>query len=300
MKELQLSDILKNTSDLQEKKVWYVAVIGRPNVWKSTFLNTLIGEKVSITSKVPQTTRNKIPAIYNDPESQIIFFDTPGIHESTKSFNAEINNQALSSLRDSELILYFIDSSRPTWEEEAYIEKLLKDVTTPVVRVYTKSDIQSKRTQEMSEDDFLISSVTQDGFWDLLEAIQSYLPTWPMLFPEDFYTKQDTHFRIAEIIREKLFQELREELPHSVFVWVEEIDDSNPELLKIVAYVYSETDSQKYIIIGKNGSLISKVGKQARLELEDIFGTKVFLALRAKTKKWWRKDEKFIKKMLQK
>jgi len=162
MQELDLQDILKNTSDLKEKKVGYVAVIGRPNVGKSTFLNTLIGEKISITSKVPQTTRNKILAIHNTPESQIVFFDTPGIHESTKTFNAEINNQAISSLRESEVVLYFIDSSRPDGEEEKYIEQIMENVSVPVLRVYTKVDLQSKRDMSYDEKDFYISSITKE------------------------------------------------------------------------------------------------------------------------------------------
>lgn len=143
MQELNLEDILSKTSDLKDKKVGYVAIIGRPNAGKSTFINTLIGEKIAITSNVPQTTRNKILAMYNDEEAQIIFFDTPGIHQSSKSFNAEINNQALSSLRDSELVLYFIDSSRPRGQEEEYIEEILTKINTPVYKVYTKRDLPS-------------------------------------------------------------------------------------------------------------------------------------------------------------
>lgn len=143
MQELKLEDILANTTDLSEKKVGYVAIIGRPNVGKSTFVNTLIGEKIAITSNIPQTTRNKILAMYNDDEAQIIFFDTPGIHESNKRFNEQINSQALSSLRDSEIILYFIDSSRPRGNEEEYIDDILTKVNTPIFRVYTKRDLKS-------------------------------------------------------------------------------------------------------------------------------------------------------------
>lgn len=298
MQELNLQDILANTSDLKEKKVGYVAIIGRPNAGKSTFINTLIGEKIAITSNVPQTTRNKILAMYNDEVSQIIFFDTPGIHESTKSFNAEINNQALSSLRDSELVLYFIDSSRSKGAEEEYIEDILTKINTPVYRVYTKRDLPAAIDIPEWKNTFEISSEDKTGFDDLVSAIQNILPTWPLLFPEDYYTKQDIYFRISEIIREKLFEKLKEELPHSIFVAVEEIEDDARGMKKISAYVYTETDSQKYIVIGKNGSLISQVWKATRLELEEIFDQKVFLQLRAKVRKNWRKDEGFIKKML--
>ena len=298
MQELSLEDILKNTTDLKEKKVWYVAIIGSPNAGKSTFVNTLIWEKIAITSNVPQTTRNKILAMYNDEQAQVIFFDTPGIHESTKSFNSEINNQALSSLRDAELVLYFIDSSRPSWSEEEYIADILTKINTPVYRVYTKRDLQQAQTIPSWNDVFEISSEDKSWFTDLLDAIKSKLPLWPILFPEDYYTKQDIYFRISEIIREKLFENLKEELPHSVFVAVEEIEDDEKGMKRISAYIYTETDSQKYIVIGKWGTLITKVWKAARIELEQIFDQKVFLSLRAKVRKNWRKDEWFIRKML--
>ena len=298
MQELNLKDILNNTTDLQEKKVWYVAIIGRPNAGKSTFVNTLIGEKIAITSNIPQTTRNKILAIYNDEEAQIIFFDTPGIHESTKSFNEQINSQALSSLRDSELVLYFIDSSRDSGKEETYIENILEKIHTPVYRVYTKRDLPSKITIPQWNNIFEISSEDKTGFEELVIAIKVHLPIGPTLFSEEYYTKQDIYFRISEIIREKLFQELKEELPHSIFVAVEEIEDTDKGLKKISAYVYTETESQKYIVIGKNGSLITRAATAARKELEEVFDWKVFLTLRAKVHKNWRKDEGFGRKML--
>ena len=310
MQKLELEDILQNTENLKEKKVWYVAIVGRPNTGKSTFVNTLIWEKISITTNVPQTTRNKILAIFNDSKSQIIFFDTPGIHESAKDFNKEINGQAISSLRDAEVILYFIDSSRARGSEEEYIEKILENAQSPVFKVYTKTDLHPKIQIPKWENIFAISSLREEWFDELMLAIKAKLPTWPTLFPEDYYTKQNIHFRISEIVREKLFEELKEELPHSVFVAVEEIEglsespSNSPftkegeQIVKISAYIYAETDSQKYIIIGKWGSLLTKIWKNARIELEEIFGQKVFLSLRVKVKKNWRKDEGFIKKML--
>ena len=299
MKELSLQEILDNTSDIQEKKVGYVAIIGRPNTWKSTFINTLIWEKIAITSHIPQTTRNKILAIYNDSESQIIFIDTPGIHESRKKINQEINNQALSSMKEASVILYFIDSTRAYGEEEKYIEQVLEYTHTPVVKVYTKIDISRKKDSGSEGSDTLyISSVSWEWIKELITQVKTFLPLGPILFPEEFYTKQDMRFRISELVREKLFYELKEELPHSIFVSVEEIEQKE-DIMRISAYIYTETDSQKYIVIGKWGSLLSKVWKLAREELEVIFDTKVFLALRVKVKKDWRKDEKFLKKMFQ-
>lgn len=297
MKELNLQDILDNTTELKEKKVGYVAIIGRPNAGKSTFVNSLIGEKISITTNVPQTTRNKILAIFNDEESQIVFFDTPGIHKSTKAFNEEINNQAISSLKDAEVILYFIDSTREGWEEENYVKEIISKANVPVVRIYTKCDLPAKITIPSGDNVFKISSVTQEGFEPLIAKIKGNLQTGPAFFPDDYYTKQDIYFRISEIIREKVFLHTKEEIPHATFIWVDELDDK-PEILRIVAYVYAESDSQKYVLIWKNWALVTKIGTLARKELEKVFDKKVFLALRVKVKKNWRKDDKFTKHML--
>ncbi len=298
MKELNLEDILANTSDLtKEKKVWYVAIIGRPNAWKSTFVNSLIWEKISITTNVPQTTRKRVLAIFNDEESQIIFFDTPWIHKSEKKFNAEINNVAISSFKDAEVILYFIDSSREGWKEEEYIREILEMVNKPVIKVYTKTDLKPRITIPSWDNIIKISSITKEWFENLLEKVKSYLKMGPMFFPDDFYTKQDIYFRISEIIREKAFLYTKEELPHSVYIWVEEIED-NDDIMKMVAYIYTESDSQKYIVIWKAWSLIQKIWKEARIELEKVFWKKIFLALRVKVKKNWRKDDRLIKEIL--
>lgn len=299
MQELNLQDILAQTQDLsEEKKVWYVAIIGRPNAGKSTFINSLIGEKISITTDVPQTTRKRVLAIYNDEDSQIIFFDTPGIHKSEKVFNKKINDVALGTFKDCELILYFIDATREGGEEEKYIRQMVDMVNKPVLKVYTKSDLPARISVPKGENTLSISSVSKDGFSELLAKTKSYLATGPLFFPNDIYTKQDMFFRVSEIIREKAFMYTKEELPHSLYIGVEEIVDEE-KLLKLVAYIYTETDSQKYIIIGKGGTLIEKIGKEARIELEEIFEKKVFLALRVKVKKNWRKDDRLTKKILQ-
>ncbi|MDD3793317.1 MAG: GTPase Era [Candidatus Gracilibacteria bacterium] len=298
MKELNLKEILENTSDLSiEKKVGYVAIIGRPNAGKSTFINSLIGEKISITTNIPQTTRKRVLAIYNDRDSQIIFFDTPGIHKSEKDFNKKINDVAINSFKDCEIILYFIDSSREGGEEEKYIRNILEMVNKPIIKVYTKTDLEAKINIPDNENIVKISSIEKTGFDNLLEKIKSHLRVGPLFFPEEYYTKQDIYFRISEIIREKAFLHTKEELPHSIYIKVEEIEETD-ELLKIVAYIYTETESQKYIVVGKGGQLISQIGKEARIELEHIFEKKVFLALRAKSHKNWRKNEHLIKQIL--
>lgn len=298
MQKLNLEDILKNTSDLtKEKKVGYVSIIGRPNAWKSTFINSLLWEKISITTSIPQTTRKKVLAIYNDIDSQIIFLDTPWIHKSERDFNKKINEVAINSISDSDLIIYFIDSTREGGDEENYIKEIISSSNKPVLKVYTKCDLKSKINIPENENIVKISSVDKTWFPELLEKIKSFLKIWPIFFSEDYYTKQDIFFRISEIIREKVFLHTKEELPHSVYVWVEEIDDKE-EILRIVAYIYTETESQKYIIVWKWWSLISKIWKESRLELENIFEKKVFLALKAKAHKNWRKNEKLIKNLL--
>ena len=297
MQELNLEELLAKTSDLKEKRVWYVAIIWRPNVWKSTFINSLIWEKVSITSNIPQTTRKRVLAIFNDNESQIIFFDTPWIHKNEKSFNEQINKQALVSMREADLVLYFIDSSRPKWEEEAQIETFLEFVKAPILKVYTKLDLPSKIEIPLDNESFKIASLEKYWFQELVTKIKTYLnPGFPY-YPEDYYTDQDIYFRISEIVREKVFLNTKEEIPHSTYVEIEEIDDGE-ELLKIQAYVYTETDSQRYIIIWKAWDLITKIWKEARIELERIFEKKVFLSLRVKTMEKWRKNDKIIKNIL--
>jgi len=299
MKKLNLEDILKSTSDLtKEKKVWYISIIWRPNAWKSTFINSLIWEKISITTNIPQTTRKKVLAIYNDSDSQIIFLDTPGIHKSEKEFNKKINDVAINSILDSDLIMYFIDPTRGGWEEEKYIKELISNAKKPILKIYTKSDLKAKITISSWENVIKISSVNKDWFEELLKKVKSFLKTWPLFFPEDYYTKQDIYFRISEIIREKVFLNTKEELPHSIYVWVDEIDEKD-NLLRIVAYIYTETESQKYIIVWKWGSLIAKIWLESRLDLEKIFEKKVFLALKAKSQKNWRKNEKIVKNLLQ-
>lgn len=298
MKELYLEEILSKTTNLKEKKVGYVAIIGRPNAGKSTFINALIGEKVSITSNVPQTTRKRVLAIFNDAKSQIIFFDTPWIHKNEKEFNQKINMEAIRSMREADAVLYFIDSSRPYGEEERQIEEFTQYVNAPLIKVYTKLDLPSKIEVPVDENIVKISSVEKAWFEELIEKLQSVLPIGHPFYPDDYYTDQDIYFRISEIVREKVFLHTTEEIPHSTYVEIEEIEDED-QLLKIQAYVYTETDSQRYIVIGRAGSLVTKIGSEARIELEKIFGKKVFLSLRVKTMEKWRKNDKIIKNILQ-
>lgn len=286
-------------------KVWYVAILGRPNAGKSTFINALIGEKVSVISPRPQTTQRSVTAIFTDTEKeqQIIFLDTPGIHEVTPSegkspnMNERINAEAFASLREADIVMRLIDPTRPQWREDERIDEVLGFINKPVIRVETKQDL--KKSYPGKSIDFAINSLTREGFDALIDHIASLLPEWPYLYDEDYYTDQSMDFRISEMIREVLFQELGDEIPYASYIEVSSIENEE-WLLSVHAYIHTETESQKRILIGKNGIKITKIGTTARLALEPIFGKKVFLSLRVKVDKNWRKNTKTLTKLFPK
>lgn len=276
--------------EIKVKKVGYVALIGRPNAGKSTFINSLIDEKVSIVSTRPQTTQKCIKWIYNDDDSQIIFFDTPWVNEWKNEFFTHLKWRVVDSLNNADIIVRFIDSSRSLWAEEDIISDILKNANKPIIEVYTKSDIT---TIKIPDNKLTISSIDKSGFDKLLTEIKNNLNNWPLYYDEDYYTDQNYETRISEIIREKIFLNFQDEIPHSVFVEIGEIEEKG-ELLRIQAYIYVSSDSQKIIIIGKNGQALTNVGKLARMELEEIYGRKVFLALRVKVMPKWKKNKKLL------
>ncbi len=278
-------------------KVWYIALIGRPNTGKSTFLNALIGEKVSIVSSRPQTTQRTIMGIHTHDGGQMIFLDTPWVHESIQEINEYINTQAYKSLNSADVIVRFLDPTRPHGEEEKKIDTVLATLTKPIIRVETKKDLPCG--YHHPKIDVHISSSTREWFDALIEKIQPYLPEGEYLYDPEYYTDQDMELRLSEIIREQLFLCLGEEVPYASFVEITEIEDTE-WLLRIMAYINTESDSQKYIIIGKGGKKLSEIGMKARMHLEDIFGKKVFLALRVKTLKNWRKNKAILEKLFPK
>jgi len=276
--------------EIKVKKVGYVALIGRPNAGKSTFINSLIDEKVSIVSTRPQTTQKCIKWIYNDDDSQIIFFDTPWVNEWKDEFFIHLKWRVVDSLNNADIIVRFIDSSRSLWAEEDIISDILKNTNKPIIEVYTKSDIT---TIKIPDNKLTISSIDKSGFDKLLTKIKNNLNSWPLYYDEDYYTDQNYETRISEIIREKIFLNFQDEIPHSVFVEIGEIEEKG-DLLRIQAYIYVSSDSQKIIIIGKNGQALTNIGKLARMELEEIYGRKVFLALRVKVMPKWKKNKKLL------
>lgn len=290
VQELDISQFIKPTI---LKKVGYVALIGRPNSGKSTFINALIDEKVSAVSSKPQTTQKTIRGIYNDEDSQVIFFDTPGIHESKEDLNIIINAQAAVALEDADIILRFIDISRQRGQEEEKISELLKGIKKPVILVYSKSDL--KHATEARKDAISISSRNKNGFKELLTTIKKSLPIGPLFYDEDYYTDQDMETRIREIIREKIFQNLWEELPYDILVDIDDLTEENG-IIKALVMLYVAKDSQKNILVGKDGVVLQNIGKLARVELEKILEKKVYILLRVKTMSKWNKNPNVLKK----
>lgn len=285
---------------MPERLVGFVAVVGRPNSGKSSFVNALIGEKVSIVSNRPQTTQRTVQGIYTTDEMQIVFSDTAGIHLGNDRWNEAVNKHALKSLERANVILHFIDRSRPSGTEENNIRAILDKVDKPVVRVLTKSDLPARLDEaDTPADAVTISNVDKSGFDAVIDALRPHLLRAPMLYDEDYYTNQDMYTRVSEVVREKLFRELDEELPYSVYVETQQIDESpDGNTLNILAYIYAERDSQKAIIIGKNAKFLVSIGTAARLDLEEIFGRHIMLQLRVKTMPKWKKNDKIVEGLL--
>ncbi len=284
-------------------KVGYVAIIGRPNAGKSTFINALIGEKVSTISHRPQTTQRRIHAIFTDEEKdlQIIFVDTPGIHEvenpDPKNINHRINYEAFSVLRNADVVMRLVDPTRPYGKEDEKIDELLSFYDAPIFRVETKQDLT--KSYPGKDIDLKINSLTREGFSDLLDMIATKLPDGPFLYDPDVYTDQSIDFRVSEVLRETLFHTLGEEIPYACYSEMVSIENSE-DLLKLQVNIFTETESQKKILIGKGGRKIQEIGTKARHSLEDIFDKKIFLGLRVKVSKNWRKNEKILNNLFPK
>ncbi len=274
----------------KKRHVGFVSLVGRPNAGKSSFLNALIEEKVSGISEKPQTTQRVIKGIYNDENSQIVFLDTPGVHDSDAEWNKAVNSNALGSIRDADLILRFLDMSRPYGKEDEQIDAILDHSGKKVLQVYTKKDIAYANIPNGA---VAISKNDRESLLALVEEIKKHLSEGQMLYPEDYYTDQDIHSRVVEIVREKLFLQFQDELPYATFVEVEEVTEAG-DLLKIMSYIYTETEAQKRIVIGEGGRALTALGKAARIELEEIFDRKVFLALRVKVLPKWRKNKNVL------
>ncbi|MFQ5883102.1 MAG: GTPase Era [Candidatus Methylomirabilales bacterium] len=289
-------------------KAGFIAVIGRPNVGKSTLINYYVGQKVAAVSPKPQTTRNRIAGVRTTGAYQMIFLDTPGIHHAESLFNREMVRVALKTLEDVDVILWIIDSSDPLVDEDRLIHGHLKDVKTPVVVALNKVDLVKPKQnllpvmeecqKLMSSAEVIPISATDAVNLDRLEHVLiTYLPDAPPFFPPEQATDQPMYLLVAEIIREKVFQLAHQEVPYAVAVQVDELKERDEEgIVDIQASIYVEKDSQKGIIIGAGGQMLKKIGQQARQDIEGLLGSRVYLGLWVKVRKDWRKDEEALRR----
>lgn len=285
-------------------KSGFAALIGRPNVGKSTLMNCLIGQKIAITSKKPQTTRNRIQTVYTSEEGQIVFVDTPGIHKAKNKLGDYMVNVAERSLREVDVILWLVEPTDYIGAGERHIIEQLKKVNTPVILVINKIDtvkreqllgyIDAYRAQLEFAEIVPVSALKNDNTKVLIEQIMKYLPYGPAFYDEDTITDQPMRQIVAEIIREKVLRSIDEEIPHGVAVIIEAMKYGK-KLVEIEATIVCEKDSHKGIIIGKGGAMLKKIGTLARPEIEDLLEQHVNLQLWVKVKKDWRDSDFLIK-----
>lgn len=284
-------------------KSGFVSFVGRPNVGKSTLLNTIIGKKVAIATNKPQTTRNLIQGIYNDPDSQIVFVDTPGIHKPNNKLGSVLNRQAYYTFDEVDIVVLLVDGSEQLGTGDKFVIERLKEVKQPVILVINKIDKLSKeqiylKIKEYSElYDFKeiipLSAMKNSNVKELIKVLKEYLPVGEQMFDEELYTNSSECFMISEMIREKVFNLTEQEVPHSLTCVVEEMK-FNRNSVSIIASIIVDRDSLKKIIIGARGSKIKQIGIEARKDIENLLGKKVFLELYVRTIEKWRDKEKYL------
>lgn len=284
----------------------YVSIVGRPNVGKSTLLNSILETKLAITSNKAGTTRNIIQGVYEDGDSQIVFVDTPGIHKPINKLGNILNKKAYSTSENVDLILFLVDVEAGIGKGDMFILDRLKEEKLPIILVLNKVDriakdklleiiMKYKDLYDFSEI-FPISALKNDNVDALIKTIKNYLPNEGKIFEDETFTNISTNFYISEIIREKVLRKTREEVPHSVTCIVEKKIEENDKVI-IQATIIVDRDSIKKIIVGKNASMLKDIGIDARCDLEEYFGKKVYLELFVKTIKNWRDREKYLKEL---
>lgn len=288
-----------------QHKSGFVAVIGRPNVGKSTLINSLIGQKIAIMSDKPQTTRNRILCILTKPDVQVVFLDTPGIHKPQHKLGEYMIQAAENTLKEVDAILFVVDATEKLGAGEKYILERLRKTKRPVVLVVNKLDLIEKGavlpiiTRYTEVYDFAgvvpLSAKEKVNLPDLVEEIKKYLPAGPQYYPEDMVTDQPERLIVAEMVREKVLHLTRDEIPHAVAVEVDEMKTRENQDVYIRATIYVERESQKGIVIGAKGAMLKKVGALARKDIEVLLGSKCFLELWVKVKKDWRDRENVLK-----
>lgn len=286
----------------QRYKSGFAAIIGRPNVGKSTFMNYVIGQKIAIMSDKPQTTRNKIHGVYTTEQAQIVFLDTPGIHKPKSKLGTYMNQVAQGTLSEVDVILMLVDVSAGIGTGDRYIIEHFKSVDTPVMLVLNKIDLVAPEellpiiAAYKDLHDFAeivpISALHGNNIQTLLNQIIAYMPEGPQYYPPEQVTDHPEQFICAELIREKILLFTREEIPHSVAVYIEEMSqEPGNGTVHISAVIVVERSSQKGIVIGKQGALLKEIGKSARQDMERLLGSKIFLELWVKVKKDWRNQD---------
>ena len=291
------------------KKAAFVAVVGRPSVGKSTLVNQICGAKVAIVSPVPQTTRNAIRGIVSKPEGQLVFVDTPGRHDSGRKLNRKLMEVSDRSMDESDLVLYMLDAARAPGIEEAETAEKLLPCQNRLIAAVNKMDAPGADYERASSfllekfsspvPRYKISALNREGIEALLEGLFSMAPRGEAFYPEGYYTDQEVSFRIAEIIREQAVNRLRQELPHSLYVEVADMEFRQGETrLWVRAFIITERESQKGMVVGKGGEMIKAIGQAARKELNRIFDWKIELDLRVKTAKDWRHNDGLLKRLI--
>ncbi|WP_461881901.1 GTPase Era [Fusicatenibacter sp.] len=287
-------------------KSGFVALIGRPNVGKSTLMNYLIGQKIAITSKKPQTTRNRIQTVYTCDEGQIVFLDTPGIHKAKNKLGEYMVDVAEKTLKEVDVILWLVEPSNFIGAGERHIAEILEKVNTPVILIINKTDtVEKDKILEFIDtysklfqfaEIIPCSALRHQNTDDIIPSIFKYLPYGPQFYDEDTITDQPMRQIVAEIIREKALYALNEEIPHGIAVVIDQMKDRpNGKIVDIDATIICERDSHKGIIIGKQGAMLKKIGSNARYELEQMLEQKVNLKLWVKVKKDWRDSDFLVK-----
>lgn len=284
----------------------FIAIIGRPNMGKSTLINALVGEKMVITSNKPQTTRNRIHCVLTRDEAQLVFIDTPGIHKPQDKMGEYLIKTAYESLVDVDVILFLVDAKYSPGKGDLFIYNQIKGSRATVLVVLNKIDQISpdQLTERIAEYEQAfsfpvvpISALQKKNLSDLVESIVKYLPEGPLYYPKEMITDQIEQFIIAELIREKIFLLTREEIPHAVAVKVEEMVERQTGKMYIRAVIYVQRNSQKGIIIGKTGNLLKKIGHLARKDIERLLAIPTYLDLWVKVKEDWRERDEELKRL---
>ena len=284
-------------------KVGFVSIVGRPNAGKSTLINSIIGSKVAIVSDKAHTTRNNIQGIYNDDDSQIIFIDTPGIHKPMHKLGKYMNSQSYYSIEDTNVILFMVDATEKIGKGDKFILEKLKEVDSNVFLVLNKVDrIKKENLFPMIEEynklfDFKeiipISALKKDNIDDLLKTIKKYLDECERYYSEDYYTDKSINFMVSEIVREKVLNLTHEEVPHAVTCVLEKYEEEKNSI-HINVLIIVEREGIKRILVGHSGSMIKEIGIEARKDIEELVGKKVYLELFVKTVNNWREKDKYL------